>query len=285
MFDPPSEEKAGQAEETSRAQVVQPAELQRASRRLGTELRGIRLMIERTKATNPMTYPRGFRLPLARWEEYEALLANHADLYESVERAYAAAIGVNDVLHRREARGQSAGFGLAVNTEDGLDRAHGLAGEALDALGEVHNAPFEPQAPAEPRAPASAPYDPVMRRRTEILVEQIGDDRETRAEARALIKRGFALRGEIRKPSIREMTDLAKDIHEGSIRDRIERWCNDSRGFIQAYVHAKVSVLMSEDRESELLNEWTRDAVIAVIDDHLSMLKRVMDSTPPTRLG
>ena len=136
----------------SREQMVErirnrPA-LERASRRFGVELREMRLMIERLKATNPMAYPPGFRLPVACWAEYEALLAEYADLHGPIDRAYAAARGVNDVLRLREARQGDHPTTLAVNAEDGLDATHGAAGEALDALGERHNEPFkEPSLP------------------------------------------------------------------------------------------------------------------------------------------
>src|SRR5207253_61670 len=148
---------------------------ERASRRLGTELRDMRLMIERVKATSPMAYPRGFRLPVARWQEYEPLLADHPDIYRLVERAYTAANGVNEVLRLREGRQGANVATLGVISEDGLDETHGAAGEALDALGEGHNAPFKPVPSGEvairemtPR-PARTRQDAQARRRAALV--------------------------------------------------------------------------------------------------------------------
>jgi len=117
----------------------------------------MRVLIEQVKATKPMAYPLDFRLPVARWDESEDILAHYRDQYGPVERTYDAAKGLNHVLHLREQRQRAAGGELyvlareplAVNAEDGLDRVHGLAGEALDALGQRHNDSFQPDPPHE----------------------------------------------------------------------------------------------------------------------------------------
>ncbi|HWD37320.1 MAG TPA: hypothetical protein VG944_00600 [Fimbriimonas sp.] len=172
---------------------IESTSLKIASRRLGTELRDIRLMIERVKATNPMAYPPGFRLPAARWEEYEPLLANYGDLYRYVERAYTAALGVNEVLRLREAR-QSANMTttLGVNAEDRLDVAHGAAGEALDALGEEHNDPFRTAPPGEPTILYAGPQpartrEDAQRRRRAALIRFVDRGEEIRGSIEAAV--------------------------------------------------------------------------------------------------
>jgi len=110
---------------------------------LGTELRDIRTKIERVKSTKPASYPFGFQLPAARFTEYESVLAKDRRIYEVVSRAYTAAHHVNEMLNARESRRREGNRQpLAAIPEDGLDEAHGAAGEALDVLGEPHNQPF-----------------------------------------------------------------------------------------------------------------------------------------------
>jgi hypothetical protein len=111
----------------------------------GTELRDIRRKIERVKVTNPPSYPREFQLPGARWTEYGPVLAElRPELYVIVERAYTAAHDVNENLRTRESRQRATNPPqLGAIPEDGLDEAHGLAGEALDALGQKHNEPIK----------------------------------------------------------------------------------------------------------------------------------------------
>jgi hypothetical protein len=43
-------------------------------------------------------YGPGFRLPAARWDEYDEILAEHAELYAVVENAYTAAHRVNEAI-------------------------------------------------------------------------------------------------------------------------------------------------------------------------------------------
>jgi len=109
----------------------------------GTELRDIRTKIERVKATTPPSYPPGFQLPGECFTKYGPVLAERRkDLYAIVERAYAAAHHVNENVRTRQAR-KGAHMLLGAIAEGGLDEAHGLAGEALDALGQAHNEPVE----------------------------------------------------------------------------------------------------------------------------------------------
>jgi hypothetical protein len=148
------------SQEETASRIRNSPELERVSRLLGTELRRMRVLIEQVKATNPMAYSLDFRLPVSRWEASEETLAHYRDRYGPVERAYDGAKSLNEVLRLREERQRAAGgplydisrAPLAVNAEDGLDRVHGLAGEALDALGERHNDPFQSDPPHEEAA-------------------------------------------------------------------------------------------------------------------------------------
>lgn len=116
---------------------------------LGTELRDIRHKIELVKSTRPNPhYSRGFRLPGARWDEYDDFLAKDwPDLYPVIERAYTAAHHVNEALNMRETRAGGTTT-LGVIPDDGLDEAYEAAGEALDALGEPRGEPWKTKAQA-----------------------------------------------------------------------------------------------------------------------------------------
>jgi hypothetical protein len=128
----------------------------------GTELRDIRTKIERVKATNPPSYPPVFQLPGACFTKYGPVLAERRkDLYAIVERAYAAAHHVNENVRTRQVRA-GAHMLLGAISEDGLDEAHGLAGEALDALQQAHNEPVESS---------------LRRAAREVLEDMTGDDR------------------------------------------------------------------------------------------------------------
>jgi hypothetical protein len=85
------------------AQADEKRKLSGASKQLGTELRDIRHKIEVVRSTRPQPhYSRDFRLPAARWDEYDALLAtSKPDLYPLVEAAYTAAHRVNEHLEFR----------------------------------------------------------------------------------------------------------------------------------------------------------------------------------------
>jgi hypothetical protein len=114
-----------------------------ASRQIGTELRDIRHKIEIVRATRPTRhYGAGFRLPGARWDEYDEVLAANPALYATVERAYTAAHHVNEAVDMRRTRAKP-GMTLGVIAEDGLDEAYDAAGDALDALREPRGEPFE----------------------------------------------------------------------------------------------------------------------------------------------
>ena len=97
------------------------------------------------KATNPPSYPREFQLPGARWSKYGPVLAElRPELYVIVDRAYTAAHDVNENVRGRESRQRATNPPqLGAIPQDGLDEAHGLAGEALDALGQAHNEPIK----------------------------------------------------------------------------------------------------------------------------------------------
>jgi hypothetical protein len=119
------------------------AKLRQAALPLGTELRDIRHKIELVMSTRPHPhYSHGFRLPGARWDEYDAFLAKDwPDLYPVIERAYTAAHHVNEALKMRETR--AGGTTIGVIPDDGLAEAYEAAGVALDALGEPRGEPWE----------------------------------------------------------------------------------------------------------------------------------------------
>jgi len=135
------------------AAELRKTKLRNAALPLGTELRDIRHKIELVKSTRPNPhYSHGFRLPGARWDEYDSFLAaDWPDLYPIIERAYTAAHHVNEALKMRETR---AGVGKTVGViaDDGLDEAYDAAGVALDALGESRGEPWETGAQAAVRA-------------------------------------------------------------------------------------------------------------------------------------
>ena len=112
------------------------ARLAASKLQLGTELRDIRHKIEIVKSTRPHPhYSDPFRLPAARWDEYDEVLAADPELYRTVERAYTASHHVNEAVQMRRTRAKP-GQTLGVIGEDGLDAAYEAAGLALDALGE-----------------------------------------------------------------------------------------------------------------------------------------------------
>jgi hypothetical protein len=132
---------------------------------VGTELRDIRIKIERVKAMNPVVYPFGYQLPANRFAEYETILADDRGVYDVVSRAYTAAHHVNEMLVARESRRRPGNRQqLAAIPEDGLDEAHAAAGEALDKLGEDHNEPFRI---AAQKAALGIIQDAVANRKTE----------------------------------------------------------------------------------------------------------------------
>jgi hypothetical protein len=113
-----------------------------AKKVLGTELREIRTDIEKIKATNPPSYPPGFQFPGEAWTKHGPAL--EGDTYDRVESAYVAAHHVTKFVQQREAKRRVGNRQPnEVHPEDKLDEVHGLAGEALDALGERHNKPFK----------------------------------------------------------------------------------------------------------------------------------------------
>ena len=95
---------------------------------MGTELRDIRLKIERIKAATPAIYPSGFRFPGRQFTEFQNLLSAHPEVYEKVERAYTAAHNVNEVLDLKrpkpamESGGWSC-FPMTVSTKPTARRA------------------------------------------------------------------------------------------------------------------------------------------------------------------
>jgi hypothetical protein len=124
-----------------------------------------------------MVYAPGFRLPVERWsEEVGDVLAHYRDRYAPVERAYDAAKRLNGLIRAREERQWAEGGALyslspkpiPVRETDGFNEVHGLAGEALDALGERHNDPFQ----AKPREdnPAGQKRQRAKERRKETLL-------------------------------------------------------------------------------------------------------------------
>jgi hypothetical protein len=86
---------------------LRKTKLRSAALPLGTELRDIRHKIEVVKSTRPNPhYSHGFRLPGARWDQYDSFLAKDwPDLYPVIERAYTLAHHVNEAL--QVARSQS----------------------------------------------------------------------------------------------------------------------------------------------------------------------------------
>ena len=104
----------------------------------GTELRDIRDKIDRAKDAGE--YPPNFQLPGFCFAQHgQALAERRKDLYEIVDRAYTAAHHVNERIGIRVAKRRSGNrTPLYVESDDGLDEAHGFAGEALDALGLAH---------------------------------------------------------------------------------------------------------------------------------------------------
>jgi hypothetical protein len=131
------------------AAELRKTKLRNAALPLRTELRDIRHKIEMVKSTRPNPhYSHGFRLPGARWDQYDAFLAEDwPDLYPVIERAYTLAHHVNEALRIRETRA-GAGKTIGVIPDDGLDEAHEAAGVALDALGESRGEPWQTKAQA-----------------------------------------------------------------------------------------------------------------------------------------
>jgi len=137
---------------------------------------------------------------------------------------------------------------------------------------------------AQPHSPQ--PPSPVMERVTEIKVEQIADDRKRLDRCVTLMERGTNLKGEVAAASVREMQQRAiMGILDGDLRTRLDRWRIDSRGFVDANTYGSVETLVSEKRETELIDEWTKETVLEVLNSHLATLKRVKDSIHVTRLG
>jgi hypothetical protein len=69
--------------------IVRTPSREAIKRQLGTELRDIRHKIEIVKSTQPTPqYSHGFRLPNARFDEYRERLAEDAELYPVIEKAY-----------------------------------------------------------------------------------------------------------------------------------------------------------------------------------------------------
>jgi hypothetical protein len=117
-----------------------------AVRQIGSELRDIRHKIEIVKSTRPHPhYSDMFRLPGARWDEYDEVLAKDPALYRIVEAAYTAAHHVNEAVDMRRTRA-GEGVTVAVIPDDGVDAAYDTAGEALDALGEERGPVWETEA-------------------------------------------------------------------------------------------------------------------------------------------
>ena len=136
-----------EAEKRELQQALEAAESSKEIRTvahiLGTELRDIRRKIERAKADDPPRYPFGFKLPTGGFTEYRAVLAQDDHVYKIVAGAYTAAHRVNERLDERESRRRPGNrLRSEVLPEDGLDAAHGAAGEALDVLGEPHDEAF-----------------------------------------------------------------------------------------------------------------------------------------------
>jgi hypothetical protein len=138
------------------------------ARQIGTELRDIRHKIEIVRVTRPHPhYSDGFQLPAARWDEYDEVLAEDADLYGAVEAAYTAAHHVNEALDMRRTRA-GAGVTVGVGPDDGLDAAYDAAGEALDALKQERGEVWETEA------------DRAVRLVAEDIVQELGQE-ETRS--------------------------------------------------------------------------------------------------------
>lgn len=128
---------------------LRKSKLRSAALPLGTELRDIRHKIEVVKSTRPHPqYSHGFRLPAARWDQYDSFLAKDwPDLYPVIERAYTLAHHVNEALQMRETRA-GAGKTIGVIADDGLDEAYEAAGAALDALHQPRGEPWQTKAEA-----------------------------------------------------------------------------------------------------------------------------------------
>lgn len=125
----------------------------------------------------------------------------------------------------------------------------------------------------------------VMRRRTEIIVERLGDDQKSRIKSGELLERGFALKAELIPLGLSiGSAAVLKEAFAGKLEDRITRWCFDSRGFIYGHVYGTPDGLLTDERERELLDEWSRESVTDVLDSYLVILKQVKDQIPATRL-
>jgi len=121
-----------------------------------------------------------------------------------------------------------------------------------------------------------------------VLFAQIGSDQERARQCGQLIERGHALRTDVRSPTLQEMMrDLSPSVlfTTGDLRQRLTRWCGDVRRFVDANVLGVLHDLVDEDRERELLDQWTTPSVVELIDAHLAALRRIRDSIPPDRIG
>ena len=118
---------------------------------LGTELNAIRHDIELARARKPASFSREFRLPGARWDQYNEALSKHPELYATVGKAYIAAHHVNRCLEIRENQNLRA-WTFGILPDDGVDEAYESAEEALKALGIEPEEPWETAAARAVRA-------------------------------------------------------------------------------------------------------------------------------------
>lgn len=131
--------------------------------------------------------------------------------------------------------------------------------------------------------PAFSP--PIQQRRTEILIDQIAVSQKQFEDCGELIKRGYALKGEVQRPTIHSIVTQAVQAFGVDLLSRIERWCLDVRGFVHASSVGEPRDLLAEDRERELIESWTKESLVELIDTHLAAVLAIKRRIVPRRLA
>jgi hypothetical protein len=272
---------APKSQPTSPPQAVAPATIRAIRAEVLENLQAVTKYVDvlnQTEENFGVQYAAGFRFKAAVWTALQAELARDAQLFETTAAAYREADRANQSIAWRETHAQGGLFGVN-RKEDDLPAVQAAFRTAATALGDALPEKVE-SAEASERQPSE-----VMARRTEIIVERLGDDQKRRIRSGELLERGFALKAELVPTGIADISEaIRKQIVAGELKDRLLRWMIESRGFIYANSYGD-SGLISQERENELMADYTRESVTEALDSHLAVLKRTKDSIPATRLG
>ena len=232
--------------------------------------------LNKTPENFGVQYAAGFRFKSAIWTALQPELARDGRVFEVTAAAYRECDRANQIISWRETQATGA-FGVN-RKEDDLPSVQAALRKAAAALGGALPEHVDPSEAAEQQT------SEVMARRTEIIVEGLGDDQKRRIRCSDLLERGFALKAELVPSGMSHLSEsLAKQVMDGALEDRIVKWMIESRGFIYANSYGE-SGLISEAHEKELMNEYSRASVTEALDSHLGVLKRTKDAIPATRL-